>query len=115
MIGFMTNMEQAEALNPHQTALHLTQEILRDPTKIEALRAGVGRYTNRVDIEFKGVETTLAASSSDVFQTERGVAYMLWSTLSDRLRSGEILTTEDLTADELSNLIYQAYSNSGTT
>ena len=103
-----------EQLEPREQAFRLTQEVFRDPARVEAIKAGIARYTTNVDGEFKRVDAVLQAQqSSEVFQDAAGGApWMLWGAISYQLESGQTVRIDDLQGERLQEMIYQAYVNS---
>lgn len=109
----MIDSERVEKINTQKVAFDLAKQVLADPDKLEAIRAGVARYTNNVDVEFRGLEDVLASESTQIFNENRGVAYMLWGAFDSQARQGKIINLDNMSSDDLSKLIYDAYVNSG--
>lgn len=104
-----------ENLSPRERAFQLTQEILRDPARLEAVKAGVASYTRDVDAQFQKLDAVQqASSSSEVFSDATGGApWMLWGAVVGKLESGQHLTLEDLQGPQLQEMVRQAYAHSG--
>lgn len=104
-----------ESLSPKEHAFQLMQEILRDPTRLDAVKAGVAAYTRDVEAQFQKLDAVLrASSSSEVFADASGGApWMLWGAIVGRLESGQQLTLEDLQGPQLQEMVFQAYTHSG--
>ncbi|MCL4208666.1 hypothetical protein KJZ63_03490 [Patescibacteria group bacterium] len=109
----MQSGEVVEKINSQKVAFDLAKKVLADPDKLEAVRAGVARYTNNVDVEFRGVDTVLTSESTQIFNENRGVAYMLWGAFDSMARQGKIINLDNMSNEDLSKLVYDAYINAG--
>jgi len=109
----MIGEEIVEKINTQKVAFDLAKKVLADPDMLEAVRAGVAKYTNNVDVEFRGIDAVLAAENTQIFNENRGVAYMLWGAFDSMARQGKIINLDNMSKEDLSKLTYDAYLNAG--
>lgn len=106
-------MVEQEVGHLHESAFSMMKRVLEREELVAAMRRGIGRYTNNVDVEFQTIEQARSAPLNEAFKLHRGAGYMLWGVCIELLRSHQVDKATHITPELIEEQIYLAYSRSG--